>query len=75
MMFDLEIQSTDQPGNKLIARSEISGGLDLVNSPLVWHIAAIGSGEMRMFYSVSKLKNNAYDKPGDQSTNKKAYKP
>src|SRR5450432_63087 len=67
MMFDLEIQSSDQPGNDRVVGSKISRGTDLVYGPLVLHPARldIGNGKGGMFDRMCQLEDQAQHKPRD----------
>ena len=64
VMLDLEIQSTDEPAHQFIPGSEVGRCLQLVNSPLIFHLtgSVVRQWEMRMLYSVCKLENNTKDK-------------
>src|SRR5882757_1873669 len=67
MVFDLEIQSADQPGNDRVIRGEVSGRLDLVYSPFVFQLIGvhIGNRESRMLYRMGQLKHQAQYKTGN----------
>src|ERR1700712_1726871 len=64
MMFDLEIQPAYQPGNNRILRGEIGGGLDLMDSPLVFQFIGfnISHRKGRMFHRMRQLKYKAQHK-------------
>jgi hypothetical protein len=77
MMFDLEIQSTYQPGNNRVVGGKIGRGLDLVDSPFVIQLARfrIGHGESRMFHSMSQLEYHAQYEARDTGEDDKTDQP
>src|SRR5579863_10222441 len=74
MVLDLEVQSTYQPGYNAVAGGKIRGGPDLVDSPLVLHLARglVGYRESGKFDGMSELKDHAKYKTGYQGENDKA---
>ena len=77
MMFDLEIQPPDQPGDHRVTRSEIGRRLDLVNSPLIFQFIGIhiGHGESRMLDGMRQLEYEAQYKPCHTGEDDKADHP
>src|SRR5258706_13044934 len=71
MMLDLEIQSSDQPGNYRIVGSKISGCLDLVYRPFIFQLIGvnIGNGKSSMFHRMRQLEYQAKYKTCDTRKN------
>src|SRR5687768_2199965 len=64
MVLDLKIQTAEIPGQQPVVAREINGGLDLVNSPVVLHLARlIWKRELSFFDNVGQLKDHADQKP------------
>src|ERR1700737_279340 len=58
MMFHLEVQSTNIPGNKFITRREIGRGLYLVNFPFFLYLFSVVLryiDELSVFYHMRQL--------------------
>ena len=77
MMFDLEIQSANQPGYHLVVGSKISSRFDLVNSPFVIQLACfdIGNRESSMLYRMCQLEYQAQHKTGNTGKDDKTDQP
>jgi hypothetical protein len=60
-MFDLKIQTTQEPTLDSAASSEIHSGFDLMDCPGIFHRAVVllGQGKLGLFNAMSKLKHNA----------------
>ena len=60
-MFDLEIQTTQEPALDSTAPSEIHSVFDLMNRPGIFHLAGVRlwQGELGLFNAMSELKYNA----------------
>src|ERR1051325_11434860 len=60
-MFDLKIQTTQEPTLDSTASSEIHSGFDLMDRPGIFHRAGVmvRQWELRLFNAMSKLKHNA----------------
>src|SRR5690349_11739031 len=60
-MFDLKIQTTQEPTLHSAASSEIHSGFDLMDRPGIFHRAGVmlRQWELRLFNAMSKLKHNA----------------
>ena len=76
-MLDLEVQSAYQPGNNRVVGSEIGRSLDLVDSPLVFHLAGfyVCHGEVCMFHRMRQLKYHAQHKTRYACEDDKADEP
>src|ERR1043166_5724514 len=61
VMFDLKIQTTQEPTLDSAASSEIHSGFDLMDRPGIFHRAGVilRQWELRLFNAMSKLKHNA----------------
>src|ERR1041384_6444120 len=59
-MFDLKIQTTEEPTLASAASSEIHSGLDLMDRPGIFHRAGVmlRQRELCLFNAMSKLKHN-----------------
>src|SRR3984885_11713981 len=77
MVLDLEVQSPNQPGYNGIACGKIRGSPDLVDSPLVLHLARglVGYRESSKLDGMSELEDHAKYKTGHQGENDKADHP
>ena len=77
MMFYLEIQPSYQPGDDPVLGGEISRSLDLVDRPLVLHLACIyiGGGERSMLHGMRQLKYHAQHESRYTGEDDKADKP
>jgi hypothetical protein len=77
-MFDLKIQTTQQPTLDSTASSEIHSGFDLMDRPGILHRAGtrLRQWELRLFNAMSKLKHNADNharKPDYQNVEQEHY--
>src|ERR1051326_7678135 len=77
-MFDLKIKTTQEPTLDSDAASEVHGGLDLMDRPgLLQRARALtAQWELRLFYTMSKLKHNADNharKPDCQNVEQEHY--
>ncbi len=61
VMLDLEVETTEVPGQQAVSRSEVDGGLNLMDSPGARHL--IGSRQqlrkIRLLNAVRELKDHA----------------
>src|ERR1043165_9585333 len=78
VMFDLKIQTTQEPTLDPAASSEIHSGFDLMDRPGTFHRAGVmlRQGELRLFNAMSKLTHNADNharKPDYQNVEQKHY--
>ena len=69
-MFDLKIQTTEEPAFDFTASSEVHGGFDLMDRPGIFHRAGIlvRQWEVGLFNAMRKLKHNA-----DNHARKRGY--
>jgi hypothetical protein len=77
-MFDLKIQTTQEPTLDSAASREIHSGFDLMDRPGIFHRAGVmlRQWELRLFNAMSKLKHNADNharKPDDQNVEQEHY--
>ena len=77
-MFDLKIQTTQEPTLDSAASSEIHSGFDLMNRPGIFHRAGVmlRQWELGLFNAMSKLKHNADNharKPDYQNVEQEHY--
>src|SRR6476646_3580770 len=78
MMFDLKIQATQEPTLDSTASSEIHRGLNLVDSPCIFHRTGVllRQWELGLFNAMRKLEHNADNharKPNCQSVEEKHH--
>jgi hypothetical protein len=59
VMFYLKVQAAYEPANDFIMGSEVGGGFNLVNGPLVFQLIRdfVGHGEGGVLYSVRQLEH------------------
>src|SRR6185312_17461501 len=65
MVFDLEVETADKPGNEFIPRREIGGGFYLMYRPFIFNFLWFDSGcknKFRIFHHVGELKNKCQRK-------------
>ncbi len=76
-MFNLEIQSTDQPGNQPVMGGKICCRIHLVNGPFIFNFIGIDicHGKGSMFNRMCQLKNNADQQTGNHCGNQKSDHP
>src|SRR5438876_630393 len=76
-MLDLEVQSAYQPRYHLVLRGEIGCGLDLVDGPLVFHLAClyIRYREGGMLDGMRQLEDHAEHKTRHTGEDDKADQP
>jgi len=77
-MFDLKVQTTQEPTLDPAASREIHSGFDLMDRPGTFHRAGVmlRQGELRLFNAMSKLKHNADNharKPDYQDVEQEHY--
>src|SRR5690349_19491954 len=77
-MFDLKIQTTEEPTLNSTASREIHSGFDLMDRPGIFHRAGVmlRQWELRLFDAMSKLKYNADNharKPDRQNIEQKHH--
>lgn len=60
VVFDLVVQSTEQPGEHAAALSEVNRGSHLMHRPGVFHAASIADGQRKLslLIAVGQLKHN-----------------
>ena len=62
-MFDLKIQTTQEPTHNSTTSREIHSGFDLMDRPRIFHRAGVllRQRELGLFNAMSKLKHNAHN--------------
>ncbi len=72
-MLDLKIQPPDKPRDEFIFRGKICGSFYLVNSPFIFHFAAVQISHRKgsMFNCMCKLENKAQYETCHQRENRK----
>ena len=60
MVFDLEVQPADEPGEQPVAAGEINGRFDLVFGPALLHPARVlpGQGKSSLLHAMRQLKHD-----------------
>jgi hypothetical protein len=75
-MFDLKIQSTNQPADDFVSCGKIGCSLNLMNSPFVFNIVAISwYREVGFFHGMRQLKYNAEHETGEKGDGEETDQP
>ena len=77
VMFDLKIQPTQKPIQRLARGGKICGRFDLVNGPFLFDFFFFGMGGMKLrdFYYVCQLKYDTDNKAGGECDDEKPDNP